>query len=88
MSTFVVRFVAAALGAFRGKVRHVRTGEEGLFSSPSQLLFFFELMNAGSCADSDVESPGEVRADEIVDGVEESSESAELRPGSDQGSLP
>lgn len=46
MSTFVVRFVGSRSGPFRGMVRHVRSGEETAFGSSSELLSFFERMNA------------------------------------------
>ena len=59
MSTYVVRFVGTAPGSFRGKARHVRSGEEGIFSSPADLLCFFERMNASCCEDSDPEPPGD-----------------------------
>lgn len=48
MSTFVVRFLEVAAGAFRGKVRHVRSGEERVFASPSELIDFFERLHASS----------------------------------------
>ncbi|MBM3317050.1 MAG: hypothetical protein FJY75_04275 [Candidatus Eisenbacteria bacterium] len=44
MSTFVVRFMRTASGAFRGRVRHVRTGEEAAFSGPADLVAFMEGM--------------------------------------------
>ena len=46
MSAFVVRFVGDAVDSFRGRVRHVATGEETTFSSIAELLAFFEGMNA------------------------------------------
>lgn len=46
MSTFVVYLAGNRSGAFRGKVRHVRTGEESSFSSAADLLVFLERMNA------------------------------------------
>ena len=59
MSTFVVRFVGTAPEAFSGKVRHVRSGEEGIFSSSSDLLRFFERMNASCHDDSEADLVGE-----------------------------
>jgi len=46
MSTYVVRFLGATPGEFRGRVRHVSTGEEDNFSSPEELYDFLERMNA------------------------------------------
>jgi hypothetical protein len=48
MSTFVVRFVGNTTEFFRGKVRHVGTGEEAVFSSASELVAFIEGMNVVS----------------------------------------
>jgi hypothetical protein len=48
MSTFVIRIVTRAAGDFHGTVRHVSSGEEVVFSSPSQLMAFIEEMNAVS----------------------------------------
>jgi len=48
MSTFVVTFLGDASEKFRGRVRHVATGEEAKFSSVTDLLVFFEEMNAVS----------------------------------------
>ncbi len=46
MSTYVVRFLDTTAGTFRGRVRHVSTGEEQTFSSPEELYDFLERMNA------------------------------------------
>lgn len=46
MMTFVVRFLADPAKKFHGKVRHVGTGEEVLFTSVAELLTFFEGMTA------------------------------------------
>lgn len=48
MSTFVVTFLGDASEKFFGRVRHVATGEEAKFSSVTDLLVFFEEMNAVS----------------------------------------
>ncbi|MBD3236959.1 MAG: hypothetical protein GF330_09665 [Candidatus Eisenbacteria bacterium] len=58
MSTFIVRFVGDTTDAFRGKVRHVATGEEAVFASPAELLAFLEGMNAVSDLAA-VSPPGE-----------------------------
>ncbi|MCK4304168.1 MAG: hypothetical protein KAY24_08005 [Candidatus Eisenbacteria sp.] len=42
MSTFIVRFLGAHGESFRGKARHVRTGQEALFESSEELLAFLE----------------------------------------------
>jgi hypothetical protein len=44
MMTFVVRFVRGPSESFRGRVRHVSTGEETAFASAGELLAFFEEM--------------------------------------------
>jgi len=46
MSTFIVRFVDESAQSFRGKVRHVTSGEEVIFADERGLLAFFERMNA------------------------------------------
>jgi hypothetical protein len=46
MSTFIVRFAGPPGVHFRGKVRHVGSGEEAPFGSKRDLLAFFEAMNA------------------------------------------
>ncbi len=48
MSTFVVTFLGDASEKFYGRARHVATGEEAKFSSVTDLLVFFEEMNAVS----------------------------------------
>jgi len=48
MSTFVVTFLGDATARFQGRVRHVPTGEEARFSSVTDLLVFFQEMNAVS----------------------------------------
>jgi len=48
MSTFVVQFVGDPTGAFRGRVRHVSSGEETVFVTVDELLAFFEAMNAAN----------------------------------------
>lgn len=44
MSTFVVSFVGNPPRSFRGRVRHVASGEEAIFASVTDLLLFFEEM--------------------------------------------
>ncbi len=46
MSTFVVSFVGDPPRSFRGRVRHVASGEEAVFTSVTDLLLFFEEMAA------------------------------------------
>jgi hypothetical protein len=41
-STFIVRLAGALKGELRGKVHHVRTGEDAPFSSVRELVRFFE----------------------------------------------
>jgi hypothetical protein len=48
MSTFVVRLLGRALDSFHGRVRHVATGEETSFSSPTELVAFMEEVNGVS----------------------------------------
>lgn len=48
MSTFVVTFLGDASEKFYGRARHVATGEEAKFASVTDLLVFFEEMNAVS----------------------------------------
>ena len=50
MSTYVVSFVGEPLQTFRGKVKHVSTGEEIAFSTVGELVEFFEAMNVASGA--------------------------------------
>ncbi len=45
MTTYVVRFLGAMPDEFRGRVRHVSTGEEDNFTSPEELYDFLERMN-------------------------------------------
>lgn len=68
MSTYVVTFLGNVSESFRGRVRHVATGEEAKFSTVTDLLGFFEEMNAtsglsttsivGRDAESDLEGSG------------------------------
>ncbi len=58
MSTYVVTFLGDASEKFRGKVRHIATGEEAKFSTVTDLLVFFEEMNAVSGLKSEAE-PGQ-----------------------------
>jgi hypothetical protein len=58
MTSYIVRFFSSVPERFRGTVRHVRTGEESAFSSPAELLCFFERVNA-----TDVIDPAEAGAD-------------------------
>jgi hypothetical protein len=44
MTTFVVRFVKEMRDAFRGRVRHVASGEETTFGSYPELIAFFDEM--------------------------------------------
>lgn len=68
MSTFVVRFLEVAAGAFRGKVRHVRTGEELVFASPSDLIDFFERMHASSRIEPGQSlTPSQTKGDPVQD---------------------
>lgn len=46
MSTYVLRFFGATPDEFRGRVRHVGTGEEHTFASSDELCDFLEHMNA------------------------------------------
>lgn len=46
MSTFVVRFVGDPTKGYRGRVRHVASGEEANFISLEALLAFFDQLNA------------------------------------------
>ncbi len=46
MTTFVVRFMRGPTESFRGRVQHVSTGEEVVFSSSTELLAFFEGIKA------------------------------------------
>jgi len=48
MSTFVVRLLGRALDSFHGRVRHVASGEETSFSSPTELVAFMEGVNGVS----------------------------------------
>lgn len=51
MSTFVVNFLGDPQRGFRGRVRHVGSGEEAVFASVTDLLLFFEEMAASTnCA--------------------------------------
>ena len=59
MSTYVVRLFGAIPDEFRGRVRHVRTGEEDNFSSPEELYDFLERMNAAHGPRSTDERDGE-----------------------------
>lgn len=54
MPTFVLRFVGDATTGYRGRVRHVGTGEETAFSSLAQLLAFLDQMSALPSSDRDV----------------------------------
>lgn len=54
MSTFIVRFPGDPSDEFRGRVRHVSSGEEICFASIAELLSFFEGMSVvGSPAAAD-----------------------------------
>lgn len=44
MSTFVVRFVKEMPDTFRGRVRHVASGEEVTFTTYSELVAFLDEM--------------------------------------------
>ena len=44
MSTFVVRFVKEMESSFRGRVRHVASGEEVTFTTYSELIAFLDEM--------------------------------------------
>ena len=56
--TFVVDFVSDPVETFRGKVRHVGTGEEIVFSSPEKLVDFMERMGAAGGLDTSSWPPG------------------------------
>ena len=55
MSTFVVRFVGDPTQGYRGRVRHVASGEETSFVSLEALLAFFDQLNAVRSRGSDEE---------------------------------
>jgi hypothetical protein len=65
MSTFVVSFVGTPPHRFRGRVRHVASGEEAIFGSVTDLLLFFEEMAALPGRDRDPE-PAEGPAPEAA----------------------
>lgn len=46
MSTFVVRFIGDPAQGYRGRVRHVASGEESSFANLESLLAFFDHLNA------------------------------------------
>lgn len=46
MSTFVIRLVDGSPESFKGKIRHVTSGEEVVFSSISEMVSFVEGMAA------------------------------------------
>jgi hypothetical protein len=46
MPTFVLRFIGDPMTGYRGRVRHVGTGEETTFSNLEELLAFLDQMNA------------------------------------------
>jgi hypothetical protein len=48
MPTFIVRVMGDAAESFRGRVRHVASGEEAVFKSVAELAAFLEGMNAAS----------------------------------------
>jgi hypothetical protein len=48
MGTFVVTFIGDQSSGFKGRVQHVPSGEEALFKTVTDLLVFFEEMNAVS----------------------------------------
>jgi hypothetical protein len=48
MPTFIVRFMGDAAESFRGRVRHVASGEEAVFTSVAELAAFLEGMNVAS----------------------------------------
>ena len=64
MSTFVVRFFSGAQGEeFRGRVRHVGSGEEVAFAGDEELLAFLKEMRTlngviGVPAQAEKEDPG------------------------------
>ena len=68
MSTYVVRFLDATPDEFRGRVRHVSTGEEDNFSSPEELYDFLERMNAAHGLRSTGERDGEVNGEPATEG--------------------
>ncbi|MBN1825985.1 MAG: hypothetical protein JW958_06950 [Candidatus Eisenbacteria bacterium] len=45
MSTFIVRLVPSEDERFHGRIRHVGSGEEALFSSAKEMLSFMEGMS-------------------------------------------
>jgi len=46
MSTFVVRFIGNPAQGYRGRVRHVASGEEASFANLESLLAFFDQLHA------------------------------------------
>jgi hypothetical protein len=53
MSTFVVRFLGDPLKSFCGRVRHVASSEEMNFSDVTELIAFFEGINAMEAMDQE-----------------------------------
>ena len=58
MSTFVVHMIGKPLKQFRGRIQHVSTGEETVFSSVAELVAFLEGMMA-ACDLDDLSEIGE-----------------------------
>lgn len=61
--TFIVDFATDPVDHFRGKVRHVATGEELVFSSPDKLVDFMERMSAAGGTEGVSWPPGMIGGD-------------------------
>ncbi len=77
MSTFVVRFVGDSTQGYRGRVRHVPSGEEANFANLEALLTFFEQAGAASLA-SEVSAP--IGSPEVRETAESALERRGRRP--------
>ncbi|MBM3286369.1 MAG: hypothetical protein FJY88_03320 [Candidatus Eisenbacteria bacterium] len=82
MATFIVRFIDQREPSFRGKVRHVATGEESVFTDESGLLSFFDKMNVlGAQARANAELVETHRGRVIVDDESPSVDDGVSQPG-------
>jgi len=63
MSTFVIRLVDGSPESFKGKIRHVTTGEEVVFSSVTEMVAFVEgiaaVQDAGSTTERFPDGPSD-----------------------------
>lgn len=59
MSKFIVTFADEGEESYRGWARHVASGEEARFSSITELLLFFDEMNAMRRVRADAGDPPE-----------------------------